>query len=385
MQNPFTVSNYVSAEYFCDREKETAELLRKVSNGNHLVLTSPRRMGKTGLIEHCFANQDITKEYYTFYVDIYATSNLKEFVFKLGKKIFETLKPKGKKFIEQFFTVITSLRPAFKIDEMTGSPVFDIGIGEIRAAEFTLEEIFNYLEKANKRCIVAIDEFQQIEKYPEKNIEAVLRTYVQRSKNVVFVFAGSRRHIMQNIFFSSSRPFYQSAALINLEAIDKDKYTAFVMHHFLQSQKKITPELIEKIYDLFEGHTWYMQAVFNEIFSLIDKGQHCTLHDLQISLQSRIISYEMLFQTTLSLLPEKQKELLYAIAKEGKATNITSGNFIKKHSLHSASSVQTSAKQLLEKEIITSENNVYQVYDRFFGLWLKMVFGTGYPPLITNH
>ena len=378
MQNPFIVKGYVSAKYFCDREKETAELIRKVVNGNNLVLTSPRRMGKTGLIDHCFANSNIAKKYYTFYVDIYATSSLKEFVYKFGKKIFETLKPKGKKFFEQFFSVITSLRPAFKIDEITGNPVFDIGIGEIRTAEFTLEEIFNYLESADKQCIVAIDEFQQIKKYPEENIEAILRTYVQRCKNVVFIFAGSRRHIMQNIFFSSSRPFYQSAALLNMEVIDKEKYTTFVINHFAEAKKEISPELVEKIYLLFEGYTWYMQAVFNEIFSFLDKGDICTLNDLQTSLSNRIASYETIFLTTLSLLPVRQKELLYAIAKEGKASSITSGDFVKKHSLLSSASVQTSAKQLLDKEIITAENNVYQVYDRFFGLWLKTVFGTGY-------
>ena len=378
MKNPFIVSGYVSAKYFCDRKKETAELIRKVTNGNNLVLISPRRMGKTGLIEHCFHKSEIAKSYYTFYIDIYATSNLKEFVFKFGKEIFETLKPKGKKFIEHFFAVITSLRPAFKLDEISGSPVFDIGIGEIRAAEFTLEEIFNYLETADKRCIVAIDEFQQIEKYPEKNIEATLRSYVQRSKNATFIFAGSQRHIMQNIFFSSSRPFYQSAAVLSLQAIDKKEYTKFAVKHFTEAEKTMPPEFIERLYELFEGHTWYIQAIFNEIFSLLDKGESCTEKDLQTALDSRIASYEMLFQGTLSLLPERQKELLYAIAKDGKATNITSGSFVKKHSLLSSASVQTSAKQLLDKEIITAENNVYQVYDRFFGLWLKKVFGTGY-------
>ena len=378
MKNPFLVGSYVSAKYFCDREIETAELIRKTTNGNNIVLTSPRRMGKTGLIEHCYANREIVKIYFTFYIDIYATGNLKEFVFKFGKEIFETLKSKGKKFIEHFFAMITSLRPAFKLDEITGNPVFDIGIGEIRAPEFALEEIFNYLETAGKPCIVAIDEFQQIEKYPEKNTEALLRTYVQRCKNVVFIFAGSRRHLMQNIFFSSSRPFYQSAALLNLEAIEKEKYTKFVIKHFSEAQKTIPPELVEKIYNLFEGHTWYMQAVFNEIFSLLDGGDNCTLNDLQLSLKNRIASYEAFFLTTLSLLSERQKELLYAVAKDEKATNITSGDFVRKHNLLSPASVQTSAKQLLDKEIITSENNEYQVYDRFFGLWLKTVYGTGY-------
>jgi len=378
MRNPFIVSGYVSPEYFCDREKETVELIRKVTNGNHLVLTSPRRMGKTGLIEHCFHREEISLNYYTFYIDIYATSNLKEFVFKLGKEIFETLKPKGKKFIEQFFAVISSLRPAFKLDELTGAPVFDIGIGEIRAAEFTLEEIFNYLETASKHCLVAIDEFQQINKYPEKNIEAALRTYIQRCKNATFIFAGSQRHIMQNIFFSSSRPFYQSTALLRLDTIDEKVYIDFALRLFSAGRKLVAREFIEKSYRLFEGHTWYVQAILNELFSLLNEDEPCTEKDFQTAVTGRIASYEVLFLSTLSLLPERQKELLYAIAKEGKARNLTSGVFVKKHGLHSPGSVQTSAKQLLEKEIITMENQIYEVSDRFFGLWLTTVFGTGY-------
>ncbi|MDR0232959.1 MAG: ATPase [Dysgonamonadaceae bacterium] len=374
MRNPFIISGYISSDYFCDREKESAEFIRKVTNGNNLVLISPRRMGKTRLIEHCFQQNKIQKHFYTFYIDIYATNNLSEFVFKLGKEIFERLKPKGKKFVEQFFSIITSLRPAFKLDEISGTPVFDIGIGDIRSPEFTLEEIFKYIDFANKPCIVAIDEFQQIAKYPEKNVEAIIRTYVQHCKNATFVFAGSQRHILQNIFFSSSRPFYQSAALLTLDVIDEKAYTEFASRLFTLGKKRISKELIKKAYQLFEGHTWYVQAIYNELFSLLNEDEECTEEQFFEAINSRIFSYENLFANTLNLLPERQRELLFAIAKEGKAKGITSGAFIKKHGLHSSGSVQTSATQLLDKEIITQENNIYSVYDRFFGLWLSKVF-----------
>jgi AAA+ ATPase superfamily predicted ATPase len=374
MRNPFIVSGYVSPDYFCDREKETADFIRKVTNGSNLVLISPRRMGKTGLIEHCFRQSEIEKHFYTFYIDIYATNNLNEFVYKLGKEIFERLKSKGQKIIEQFFSIITSLRPAFKLDEFSGTPVFDIGMGAIRSAEFTLEEIFKYIDLADKPCIVAIDEFQQIAKYPEKNIEAILRTHIQHCKNATFVFAGSQRHILQNIFFSSSRPFYQSTAVLTLDVIDGEIYTAFAKRLFEQGKKLIPIELIRKAYSLFEGHTWYVQAIYNELFSLMNEDEECTEAQFWEAINSRIFSYENLFANTLNLLSERQRELLYAIAQEGKAQKITSGAFIKKHGLHSSGSVQTSASQLLDKEIVTQENNVYSVYDRFFGLWLNRVF-----------
>lgn len=378
VKNPFITGGYVSGEYFCDRVQESNEVIRILTNGNNLAIISPRRMGKTGLIEHCFHRPEIKDHYNTFFIDIYATDTLKEFVYKLGKEIFDTLKPKGKLFFDGFFSMISSLRPAFKLDPTSGSPTFDIGIGEIHQAEFTLEEIFKYLESSGQRCIVAIDEFQQIAKYPEKKMEALLRTQIQKCKNTSFIFAGSQRHLMQNIFFSSSRPFYQSVSLLQLGAISEDKYVSFVKQHFANSKKMVSDKLISKVYHLFEGHTWYIQNIFNELFSLTTENDTCTFEIAQEAIENKIDSYKPLYQSTLSLLPERQKEILYAIAKEGKAIGVTSGAFIKKHGLLSQSSVQTAIKQLFDKEIISSEDNVYQVYDRFFGLWLANLYGTGW-------
>jgi len=377
MKNPFLLKGYLSAEYFCDRKKETNDLIRYITNNNNVVLVSPRRMGKTGLIEHCFHQKEITINYYTFFVDIYATRNLQEFVYKLGKEIFERLKPRGKKFVESFFSIITSLRPAFKLDSTTGTPVFDIGIGEIRTAEITLEEIFKYLNSSDKPCIIAIDEFQQIAKYPEKNIEAILRTHVQKTPKTSFIFSGSQRHILHNMFFSASQPFYQSAVLLSLDVIDKKEYVKFADNHFRRAGKKVDIAFIERGYDLFEGHTFYVQAIMNQLFSELNNDEECTDSHFSEAVRNRVFSYETLFSEILNLLPERQKEVLYAVAKEGKAQNITSGEFIKKYFLHSSASTQTATRQLLEKEIFTRNINTYSVYDRFFGFWLQTYYGTG--------
>jgi AAA+ ATPase superfamily predicted ATPase len=376
--NPFVTGGYVSQDYFCDRVQESQEVIRILTNGNNLVILSPRRMGKTGLIEHCFQQKALMQDYHTFFVDIYATSSLREFVYKLGKEIFDTLNPKGMHFVERFFSIISSLRPAFKLDPASGAPTFDISIGEIQQAGFTLDEIFKYLESSDKHCIVAIDEFQQIARYPEENTEAILRTHIQKCKNSSFIFAGSQRHIMQHIFFSSSQPFYQSVNLLQLEAINETEYVLFVRKHFLRYKKEINEETILKVYHLFEGHTWYIQHIFNELFSLTEPGNNCTIKMAEEAIKNKLYAYKPLFQNTLNLLPERQKEILYVIAKEKKVSQITSGHFNKKHGLHSPSSIQTSAKQLLDKDIITVENKIYSVYDRFFGMWLMDEYGTGW-------
>ena len=378
VRNPFIVSGYVADDYFCDREVETVELIKAITNGRNMVIVSPRRMGKTGLIEHCFHQKEIVRKYHTFFVDIYATGSLKELVFILGKHIFDTLKPKGRKFIEGFFAAISSLRPAFKLDSITGEPVFDIGIGEIRRPETSLKELFSYLESADKPCLVAIDEFQQISRYPEKNVEAILRTYIQKCTNTNFIFAGSQRDMMQNIFFSASRPFYMSSSFLNLAPIDEEPYHKFVQRHFEHAGKGISDDVITRIYQLFEGHTWYMQIFFNRLYEHTDKDTQATIVDANAVLHAIVDAQQTVYQNMVTMLSERQRELLFAIGKEGRAEEITSMNFIGKHGLHSSSSVQSAAKQLLEKEFVTKEGNIYQVYDRFFGLWIAQTYGTGY-------
>lgn len=377
-RNPFIIGGYVSPAYFCDRKKESDEVLTTLLNNRNTAIISPRRMGKTGLIQHCFHFDEIKKDYYSFFIDIYSTGSLKEFVFMLGKEIFETLKPKGKKFIDNFFNIISSLRTAFKLDPFTGAPVFDIGIGEIIKPEYSLEQIFAYLESSDKPCIVAIDEFQQISKYPEKNIEAILRTYIQKCTNTTFIFAGSQRHMMQNIFFSPSRPFYQSVSLINLGPITSKEYREFIIGHMKKGEKIISNELIERVYNLFEGHTWYIQNIFHRLYSIMEKGEECTMQMVEQCVRSTVNSFGPMYEGILSLLPERQKEVIYAIAKEGKAKAVTSSSFVRKHGLKSSSTVQSALRQLLDKEFITRENDIYIVYDRFFGLWLAEKFGTGY-------
>ena len=231
IDNPFITYGYESAEYFCDRQEETHLLTTLLTNGNHVALISPRRMGKTGLLNHCFAQSDIQQKYYTFLIDIYATKNLQDMVFQMGRTIVTRLKPWGQEAVDRFLQFVTSLRTGISFDGQ-GNASWNLGVGDIKSPSFTLEEIFNYLKEANKRCIVAIDEFQTIADYPEQNVEALLRTYVQDCRNAVFVFSGSQKSMMSEIFSSPARPFYQSTSLMFLKPVALPAYESFADHHF---------------------------------------------------------------------------------------------------------------------------------------------------------
>lgn len=368
--NPFVVGRYVSDKYFCDREKETEFLIKQIENGRNIALISPRRMGKTGLIRHCFHQCCLSDNYYTFFVDIYATSSLAEFVYLLGKTIYEELKPKKTVWAEKFFQIITSLRVGFKMDAITGEPGFDIGLGDIQTPQTTLDEIFQYLDAADKPCIVAIDEFQQIGSYEEKNVEAMLRTKIQQCKQTMFIYSGSKRHLMSNMFHSSSKPFYQSAISMGLEPIPMDMYVEFANRLFEERGKHVSSELVENVYRLFDGCTWFMQMMMNELFALTGHDETCGVDKLDEARKNVIQAQEVSYKDLLARLAPKQKLILQAIAKERLVKGITSSAFIKKYNLPSASSVQAALKPLLKNDLVTQDGDAYRVYDYFFSEWL---------------
>lgn len=371
INNPFVIGRYVSPDYFCDREEETAFLKKQIDNGRNTALIAPRRLGKTGLIHHLFAQDEIIENHYAFFVDIYATGSLSEFAYLFGNTIYKQLKPLRTQWAEKFFQVITSLRAGFKLDALTGEPTFDIGIGEIEQPQTTLDEIFAYLEAADKPCIVAIDEFQQIMKYDEKNIEALLRTKIQECKRTVFIFSGSQRHLMSQMFHSPSKPFYQSVISVDLKPLERQAYIDFSQRQFAQNDKTIDQALVGMIYDAFEGTTWYMQMMMNELYALTPKGEKCEIEMFEIAKRNVIIMQETNYKELLQQVPNKQKPVLLALAKERTAVNALSGSFVKKHGLSSTSSVQSALKGLMEKDLITRTEKGYCVYDFFFAEWLR--------------
>ena len=374
MENPFYITGIIPEPYFCDREKETVWMLRTLENKAHILLTSPRRMGKTQLIRHLFEQPSIKDNYYTFYTDIYPTTSLHELVLFLSKEIYSVLVPKGKTVLNKFLAGLQSLAGSFGYDPVANTPTFNIKLGDIHSPELTLEEIFLYLEQADMPCIFAIDEFQQIANYPEKNVEAMLRTHIQKMNNCLFIYAGSNRHILENMFNSAAKPFYNSAEQMYLDCIPKDIYLGFVEEQFRKADRRITPEAASLAYNLFEGHTYYVHNVLHNAFAYVDSDKAIDETDINKTLSDILEEKGRTFASVMNQLNYQQKETLIAIAKEGKASGVTSVAFVKKHALKSPSSVQYAISALLEKQLLTYQNQgrtkVFCPSDRFMEMWI---------------
>ena len=368
--NPFIVSGKIPPAFFCDRTEESDQLVKSLNNQLNVVLTSSRRMGKTSLVDFVFDKPVISQEYVTVTVDILHTTTFREFILALGTAVFESVASQSDKMRRLFVTLLKSLRASFGYDPVQNTPTFDIRLGDIQQPEYTLREILDYLEQADKRCLVVIDEFQQITRYPEKNVEALLRSHIQKLSNVNFVFAGSQRHLMEEMFFSAKRPFYQSAKSIRLEAIERGVYLDFAARQFQAAGKDIMPEAFFKVYDTFWGVTFHVQRLMKDAFSETPQGETCDMEGVEQLIVNYIKENDSRLREQLAFISESQKELLYAIHKEGQVQSITSSAFNRKHRLRSPSSTQSAALKLLEYDLITRKEKIYALSDPLLSLWL---------------
>ena len=371
IDNPFVTNGYAGPEYFCDRVEETALLTNLLTNGNNVALMSPRRVGKTDLMKHCFQQDDVRDNYYCFIIDIYATNSLRDFVNMFGKSILEALKPKGRKVWESFLSTLLSVRSEISFD-INGNPVWGLGVGSMTPPQTTLDEIFAYLRSADKHCLVAIDEFQQILYYTDRNVEAALRTQIQQCPNANFIFAGSQRHLMSEMFLSPARPFYQSVVPMSLYPISLERYWAFANPQFAKNgNRQVTYKVVETVYQRFEGITANVQRMMNMLYMLTPKGETCDIDMIDRAIDTYLQLSSEYYAELLRQMPEKQRNVFLAIAAEGRVKSISGGKFAHKYHLPSASSIVSAVKGLLEKDFITQTDNVYYVYDRFFQLWLE--------------
>ena len=369
LTNPFIYQGYESPKYFCDREVETKTLLSHLKNGRNVTLISPRRIGKTGLIKNTFYHlKEQEKDATCLYIDIFATKNLHDFVELLGVMVINEIVRKNASFIEKTISFFSALRPVLSMDPLTGEPSVSITV-EPSKEDITIQSIFNYLNDSEQEVYIAIDEFQQIAEYPEKGTEALLRSYIQFAQHVHFIFSGSKFHLMADIFGSPKHPFYQSTEMMGLKPLDSDVYYDFCLQFFKEKGGNIEKDIFEYLYNMFEGHTWYIQCIMNRLYEANTNVE--STEQVNAAILSILAGREPQFESLSQFFTDNQFSLLKAIAKEGIVAQPTAGRFIKSHNLSGASSTKAALKVLEDKELVYRKPEGYIIYDRFMDLWLK--------------
>ena len=372
--NPFLTNGYVSEKYFCDREYELEILKKHVTNGINTTLISARRLGKSAIIHRLF--DDLERENQAcIYADIFTCSHLKEFTETLALSIFNKF-PQKRGIGQRFFDFLKNLRPVITYDALNGLPEIRFEFEKPKEYEYTLRSLLQFLDSQQMRVVLAIDEFQQITGFPEKNIEALLRTIIQTLKNTQFIFSGSKKHMMLEMFANADRPFFASTQILGLVEIPVDKYKAFIREKFGERKRNIDDDAIDFILSWTLSHTYYTQIICNAVFAggkkNIDMETVKRVCDEQLNMQ------QVTYMQYRSLLSPIQWQLLMGIAKEGVVTEPQAHGFLRKYKIGAPSSAQKALKALLDKEMIfsmeTMEKTAYRVNNVFLMRWLQRTF-----------
>ena len=370
INNPFVTYGYKGAEYFCDRQEETRKVINGLNNERNITLIAPRRIGKTGLIHHVFAQiKEKQPDVCCFYIDIMATKNLEQFVQLLAQNVLGKLDSPTQTAMRKVSEFFSNFRPTVTFDAQTGMPMFSLDIAT-HQEEQSLRRIFEYLQQSGKRCYIAIDEFQQITNYSGDNTEALLRSHIQFMPNVYFIFAGSQQHMMNEMFISAKRPFFQSSQIINLGEINETAYYEFSAKLFKQQEMSLPAPVFHYMYEKLDGQTWYLQAIMNRIY-----GDHAveviSQEEVDQAIEELIDENETAFGNYYSSLTNNQSALLLAIARERQVKAPMANEFKRKYRLPALSSIKMALTALTDQQLIYQYRGSYIVYDRFFGMWLR--------------
>lgn len=372
MDNPFYFNGYYDAEHFCDRQKELEILLCNMANGVNTTLIAQRRMGKTGLIQRLFDElKHNGSDIQPIYVDIMATRDVADFNKALAEAIVNAY-PEESPLGRRIWTFVKSLRPMMSFDQLTGDVQFQLSYQMKEQKESTLIDLLKMLENHEKPILLAIDEFQQIREYPEQNLEAVLRTHIQLLHNVTFIFCGSKKHMMIDIFSNPKKPFYQSTGFLALSSIEKNCYAEFITRQFASNGRTIDSDAVDFILQWSRCHTYYTQRVCNQTFLA---SNHATMDVVNHCCDAILLMQAPYFLQIRQLLTDSQWNYLIAVAKEEELERPYTSSFLNRYKIGSSPVSRRLLNALQDKDLIQCEvekdRTYYFVGDVFLMRWLQ--------------
>ena len=373
LSNPFPVTGYHGAEYFCDREEECKRLFAAVKNGRNLTLVAPRRIGKTSLLHH-FTNvvEAARPAWKVIYIDLIKTNSLRGLYELIAKSLFME-RNKVKAFSISDMNLLGRLRMTVGVDPLTQLPQASFDIKEDQVPQ-SIQFLFDWI-KQQKRMVIVFDEFQQILNYADKNVEALLRSEMQRLSNVRFIFSGSDQQLLQDMFNHTRRPFYQSTESMTLGPIRSEIYKKFISAKFKPAKMMISEEALEFIITVTGGETYAVQRLCNALYEM--SYPHVTVPLVQQTLLRVLDQQQANYDRVRALLNPKSNlfKVLRAIAKLGVVTETYGKEILGASQLHNASSVNKAIRSLhthgVISQVVTKEGSLgYTVDDALFRLWL---------------
>ncbi|MCP5045636.1 MAG: ATP-binding protein [bacterium] len=371
--NPFVYGERVSGENFCNREREIRELASEINSSQNIMIYSPRRYGKTSLIDAVLEKVE-SNGILTIYIDLFPVISNEDFVRISLKAISRLLNGSSRNTLKKIKTFFTRISPSLSMTmDESGTPSIGINFSKteiLPAVEDIFNGLYHYIKSNNKRAVVVLDEFQQLGELEDTRIEKTLRSIIQGHREISYVFMGSKKHLIYDMFNNPGRPFFKSSAHFPLERIGKQEFVEFIKRKFHQSNRGIEEEAAILIPETAESHPYYTQMLAHTIWEFQEKSSVITIAHVKAAIKKILDREQAAFTNLWDNLTLKQKRLLLALAIKKPGDKLFSSEFLGTHGLNSSGTVQRGIKSLIHKGIIDKENEKIEVSDIFLKLWL---------------
>lgn len=372
MQNPFVYGRVLEPDDICNRLNEIETLKNAMEGGHNTLLMSERRMGKTSIAKA--AAQEART--HAAYIDLWPTDDRVTFAKAVGKGVANALQGSMNSVIQTLQDWFQSFRVQSGVDQ-SGDLYFSFDFqGE--PEELSLEHILRIPEKLSERTdggvAIILDEIQVIDDYPDDFVERKMRSIMQQQNSIAYIFLGSQRHTVQQMFSDRSRPFFQSTKTVNLGTIEVGDWIPYIKTRFEDGDRYITQERIEELCSITEGHPTHTQHLCHELWGLTSPDDSIGSDDLDEALSRVLDQRSYAYTSIMDELSRNQRKLLVALSKEGPVEHLQSGKFARRHDFTSTSTPQKAAQALRNKGYVDQDSDGHYVVDRFLAAWLRKRF-----------
>lgn len=371
---PFIYGTTVSIQSFTNREQESEKLCNNLTGGINTTIISPRRWGKSSLVEKVVS--DINKKYKlhkTVVIDLFSVSSEEEFLEMYAKEVIKASSNKWQEWLNSGKVFFKHLVPKLSVGI---DPQSDFSLSfDMKEIKKHSDEILNLPEVIAKekkvKFIICLDEFQNLTSFKNyKTFEKKLRAVWQRQKLVTYCLYGSKRHMMAEIFNNPSKPFYRFGDIMLLQKIASKKWIDFIVKNFDKTGKKIDPKTATLIPNLMKNHSWYVQQLSHYAWNLTKTK--ATVKEVNAALVELINANSPLYQREVEIISHTQLNLLKAVAHNEK--QLTANTVMNKYQLGTPRNVSKNKQILIKNDIIDETENGYEFIDPAFELWFKKQF-----------
>jgi hypothetical protein len=365
--NPFKYGKIVSGQDFCGRKALLNQIIGSVKSSQNIVIKGERRIGKSSAIYEAVLK---CKGVQLLYVDLLGIKSIDALCKRILRAIVVLEQKAG--FFDKILKTLSYLRPSISVDPITLMPTitFDASV-ELKAN--SIPEVLLLIESLHKkkRIVVVLDEFQDILQLGDaREALSLMRGKIQFQKDIPYVFAGSIRNKMDEIFTHPDSPFFKSAIPITVDPLPYAEFSEFLKKKFAAGKRRINDEALKKIFEIAHDIPGDIQQLCEALWTVTSSHSVIGLERLKDALELIFAREQKSYENDISLLTDFQIRCLLTIAREG-GNKVFSVSFMKSAGVNNPSSVRRAIRRMINLNILFESKNEYRFVNPFFRAWIN--------------